>query len=413
MTGTSNTPPNPQANRGPLQSLRVLDIGTIIAAPLASTLLADFGADVLKVEIPGDGDGLRMLPPHKDNAPLWWKVTNRNKKAVTLDLRKPAGAELFKKMLPHFDVLVTNFRPGTLERWGLGPDVIQEIHPGITILRVSAFGQTGPYAQKPGFARVADAMSGFQSLNGDGDRAPLHTGYPVADTICGLYGALGILAALMELKNHPEDSRKGQVVDVSLVESMFRMLDFLAIGYDQLGSIPERSGNLSTYSSPSNVFATRDKKWVTVAASTQSMFVRLVNAVDRADLLDDPRFTCNIERLKHREELDAILAQWFVSHDAEQVCQRLEKFEVAAAPVLDIADIFNDPHYKAANMIVSVPDQELGEVRMQNVHPHFSRTPGAVTSTGPTVGEHNAEVYSQLLGLQPDEIRDLQEQQVI
>ena len=395
----------------PLSKLRVLDISTIIAGPLAATLLAEFGAYVLKIELPGHGDALRALPPHKHGLPLWWKAVNRNKQGMTLDLRKPAGKDIFERLLTQFDVLVENFRPGTLERWGLGPDVLHARHPGLTILRVSGFGQTGPYASRPGFARIGDAMSGFLSLCGEPDGPPMHCGYPLADTITGLFGALGVLIALLE--RHEHGDTRGQVIDVSLLESMFRMLDFLPIEYDQLGIVRRRSGNRNPYAAPGNVYRTRDKRWVSVAATTQSVFERLAAAMQRPDLASDPRYASNVERLANVEALDAEIARWIGERDQAEVCEILEHHEVAAAPVRSIDELFDDAHVRAAKMLVTVPDADLGEVRMQGVVPRLSRTPGRLDGTGPGLGEHTREILRERLGLDDASIAALASDGVI
>lgn len=403
--------PEPAERQGPLRNIRILDLATIIAGPLAAGLLADFGAEVLKVEMPGKGDGLRALRPHKDGVSLWAKVVNRNKQGITLDLRTPEGADLVKRLVADCDVLVENFRPGTMERWGLSPDVLWDANPKLTILRVSAFGQEGPYAEKPGFARVADAMSGFLSLCGPADDAPVHAGYPIADSVTGLFGALGILTALLERKENPD--APGQVVAVSLFESMFRILDFLAIEYDQLGEVRQRSGNRNPYAAPGNVYRARDGQWCTLAASTQSVFERLAGAIGRPDLVEDPRFTNNTDRLANHDALDAVIAEWFAGQDADDACALLDAAQVSAARVRTIDDLFADPQVQASGMLVRVADSELGTVRMQGVTPRFSRTPGAVHRSGPVLGADNEAVYRHLLGLSAVEIADLRAKSVI
>lgn len=397
--------------QGPLRNLRVLDIATIIAGPLSASLLADFGAEVLKVELPGKGDGLRALRPHKDGVSLWAKVVNRNKKGITLDLRTPEGADLVKRLVAECDVLVENYRPGTLERWGLGPDDLWAVNPKLTILRVSAFGQDGPYANKPGFARIADAMSGFLSLCGPADGAPMHVGYPIADSVTGLFGALGLLTALMERKENPD--APGQVVSVSLFESMFRILDFLAIEYDQLGEVRQRVGNRNPYAAPGNCYQSRDGKWCTLAASTQRVFERLAEAIDRPDLIGDERFATNPMRLRNADALDEILIAWFAERDADEACALLDAASVTVARVRSIEDLFTDPQVRANNMIIPVADSELGELRMQGVTPKLSRTPGSVRNAGPSLGMDNDEIYRERLGLSDEEITGLREKQVI
>lgn len=397
--------------QGPLRNIRILDLATIIAGPLAAGLLADFGAEVLKVEMPGKGDGLRALRPHKDGVSLWAKVVNRNKQGITLDMRTPEGVDLVKRLVADCDVLVENFRPGTMERWGLAPEVLWEANPKLTILRVSAFGQEGPYSEKPGFARVADAMSGFLSLCGPADGAPVHAGYPIADSVTGLFGALGILTALLERKENPD--APGQVVAVSLFESMFRILDFLAIEYDQLGEVRQRTGNRNPYAAPGNVYRTRDGQWCTLAASTQTVFERLARAIGRPDLIEDSRFAANTDRLANHDDLDAIIGEWFAAHDADDACALLDAAAVSAARVRTIDDLFADPQVRASGMLVRVADPELGELRMQGVTPRFSRTPGAVHRPGPVLGGDNDAVYRRFLGLSEVEIADLKAKSII
>ena len=281
---------------GPLKGLRIVDISTVVAGPFAAGLLGDYGAEIVKVEMPGVGDSLRALAPHKDGVPLWWKVTNRNKKGVTLDLRLPEGRDLFARLVADADVLVENFRPGTLDGWGITRAWLQGLNPRLTILRVTGFGQDGPYAGRPGFARIFEAMSGFTQICGEEDGRPLHLGYPISDAVAGLFGALGILAALHDLARNPE--RRGQEIDCSATEAMMRTLEFLAIEYDQLGAVRTRSGNRSQYAAPGNVYRTADDKWASIAASTQSIFVRLCAALDLKHLLEDPRFALNPARVK-------------------------------------------------------------------------------------------------------------------
>ena len=397
--------------QGPLAGLKVLDIATIIAGPLAASLLADFGAEVLKVELPGRGDAIRALRPHKDGISLWSKVVNRGKRGITLDLRRPEGADILKRLVREHDVLIENFRPGTLEAWGLGPDVLHEINPRLTILRVSAFGRAGPYAEKPGFARVADAMSGFLNLCGPEDGAPIHPGYPIADSVTGLFGAYGLLAALMELKDNPD--APGQVVTVSLFESMFRVLDFLAVEYDQLGEVRHRYGNRNPYAAPGNVYKSRDGKWITLAASAQSIFERLCHAIGKPDLIGDPKYADNVERLKHADDLDTIIAGWFAERDADDACRHMESFDVSAVRVRTIDELFEEEQIHANGMLVSVEDAELGTLRMQGVTPGLSRTPGAVSNAGNAVGDANDAVYRDMLGLSDKEMMALKDKGVI
>ncbi|MCD0504578.1 CaiB/BaiF CoA transferase family protein [Bordetella petrii] len=384
---------NPAQN-GPLAGVRILDVSTVVAGPWAATLLADLGAEVLKVEMPGRGDPLRDLAPHKEGVPLWWKVANRNKKGISLDLRTEDARDILARLLPDFDVLVENFRPGTLDRWGITRGWLHQHNPRLTILRLTGFGQTGPYRSKPGFARVFEAMSGLTHICGEPDGRPLHMGFPIADAVAGLFGALGIVSALYRDKVVP--GAQGQEIDCSLMESMFRVMDFLPIEYDQLGIVRGRQGNRSQYAAPGNVYLTRDGHWASIAASTQRIFERLCQALGLDHVLQDGRFATNPGRVQHREALDAILAEAIGGYTLSELGELLEANAVGFSPIYDIADIFADPHFAARQAIVSVPDGELGTVRMQAVVPRFSHTPGGVRHAGPALGQHNDEVLAAI-----------------
>lgn len=379
---------------GPLRGLRILDLATLLAGPLASTLLADLGAEVVKIELPDGRDALRALPPHKQGVPLWWKVSNRNKRGITLDVRKAQGRALFLRLLSEFDVLVENFRTGTMDGWDLGREALFAAKPTLTILRVTGFGQTGPDRQKPGFARVFEAMSGYTYLNGFPDGPPLNAGFPLADSVAGLFGALGIVAAAYRRLRHPD--APGEEIDLSATEAIFRTLDFLAIEYDQLGVVRERLGNMSAYSAPSNIYRTRDGKWVSMAVSSQSMFEHLCGAMERPELLRDARFADNPARVANRGALDLLVAAWIAARDLTQVVEILTRHEVTFSPVYSIRDVFEDPHFRARGMIETVVDRELGPVKMQCVVPRFATAPGSIHATGPELGQDNDEIYGAL-----------------
>ena len=395
----------------PLEGLRIVDLATVIAGPLSSALLADFGADVVKIELPNGGDGVRALPPFKNGVALWGKVTNRNKRGITLDIRTPEGLELLKQMLPKFDVLVENFRPGTLAKWGLPIEEIRRINPDLTVLRVSGFGQTGPRARDAGFARVAEAMSGLTTLCGESERTPLHLGYPIADGITGVFGAFSIMMALYRRLNDP--AARGEEIDLSLYESMHRILEFLVIEYDQLGAVRERSGNRSQYAVPSGVYRTDDNRWVSLACSTQSVFERMAEAMDRADLIDNARFRTNADRVTNADAIEEIVTAWFAANGFPNVSQLLSEKGVAFSLVFTAKDAFEDPHYAARENIVAVEDSELGTIRMQGIVPKLRDAPGAVRRAGPALGQHNAEVYEELLDLSADEISTLKEKGIV
>ncbi len=399
------------ANPMPLDGLRILDLATVIAGPLCSALLADFGADVVKIELPSGSDGIRSLPPFKDGVSLWGKVTNRNKRGITLDIRTPEGLALFKEMLPKFDVLVENFRPGTLDKWGLPIGELQRINPDLTVLRVSGFGQTGPRRRDAGFARVAEAMSGLTYLCGEADSTPLHLGYPVADGITGVFGAYAVMLALFRRLADP--AARGEEIDLSLYESMHRILEFLVIEYDQLGAVRERSGNRSQYAVPSGVYRTRDNRWVSLASSTQSVYERLARAMERPELIDDPRFRTNADRVANAEALEEIVTAWYAANDFPHVSKLLSEGGVAFSLVFTAQDAFEDPHFAARENIVPVEDSELGTVRMQGIVPKLRDAPGAVRRAGPALGEHNEEVYAELFGLTPERLAELRAKGVV
>jgi crotonobetainyl-CoA:carnitine CoA-transferase CaiB-like acyl-CoA transferase len=396
---------------GPLEGLKVLDIATIVAAPFAATLLADYGAEVLKIEMPGQGDGVRAFPPFKDGKPLWWKTVNRNKKFATLDLRKPEGVALFKRMLPHFDVLIENFRPGTLDRWGLSKEVLWQVQPRLVILRVTAFGQDGPYRDRPGFARIFEAMGGLTYITGEADGQPMHPGYPIGDSIGGLFGAVGVLAALWKRARDP--SAPGEEIDLALTEAVFRLLEVLPVEFDQLGDVRGRIGNGNAYSAPAAVYRTRDDRWVTLAGSTNALFAANCRAIGRPDLIEDPRFPNNARRVDHSAELNAIFAQWCGNHTLEEVLAAFAAEEGTLAPIYAIDQIASDPQSSAREMITRVPDRDFGSVAMANVVPRFAVDRTQLCNSAGDIGQDNHEIYQRWLGLSGREMELLAQQKVI
>lgn len=396
---------------GPLAGLKVLDIATIIAAPLAATLLADYGAEVVKIEMPGQGDGVRYFPPFKDGKPLWWKTANRNKKFASLDLRTPEGLALFKRLLPRFDVLIENFRPGTLDRWGLTREVLWELQPRLVILRATGFGQDGPYRDKPGFARIFEAMGGLTYITGEPDGEPMHPGYPIGDAIGGLFGAVGVLAALWKRARDP--GAPGEEIDLALTEATFRLLDVLPIEFDQLGVVRSRIGNGNGYSAPAAVYRTRDRRWVTLAGSTNALYAANCRAIGRPELVDDPRFANNAQRVQHAAELNAIFADWCAAHDLEQVLEAFDREQGTIAPIYSIDQIAADPQARAREVIKRVPDKDFGEVAMANIVPRFSIDKAELRHSAGDIGQDNAEIFGSWLGLSDDEISDLARKKVI
>lgn len=396
----------------PLEGLNVVDIAVLFAGPTISQNLGDFGAEVVKVEHPKLGDSLRSLGATKDGVPLWWKVTNRNKKCVTLDLSKPEGQTLLKELIADADVLTENFRPGTLEKWGLGWDVLHGVNPRLVMVRVSGFGQTGPYKDRPGFGTLAEAMSGFAHITGQPDGPPTLPGYGLADSMAGQFGTWAVMFALYE-RDHK--SGRGQMLDLSVMEPIFTTTGDQALAYDQLGVVQQRTGNrVPSIGAPRNVYRTRDDVWLALSANAPALAKRVFAAIGRPELNDDPRFADNRARIANIDEVDAIVGGWIAERDAAEVLATFDEYECACVPVYDIAGIFADPHVQARETITTVEDPELGPVRMQNVVPKFSRTPGRVRWPGPTdMGQHNREIYCGRLGLSEARLAELEAQGVI
>ncbi|MBI4280153.1 MAG: CoA transferase [Armatimonadetes bacterium] len=399
------------APTGPLRGLRVVDLSTIVSGGMATSLLADFGADVVKVEHPQGGDALRQWGPFAGQVSLWWKVASRNKRSVTLNLSHPEGQDLFRALVRHVDVVVENFRPGTLERWGLGYEHLETINPRLILLRVSGFGQTGPYRNRPGFGTVAEAMSGLVAITGFPDGPPVVPPFPMADEVAGTMGALAVLMAIYH--RDVAGGGRGQVIDVSLYEPLFRMLIPHVTQYDLLGLVAQRVGNYFPDAAPRNLYQTGDGRWVAISATSQRTFERLAAAIGHADLLDDPRFRDNPSRVANREALDSAIGEWMRARTQEEALRVLEEHGAVAGPVYDINQIVRDPHFAARGNIIDVEDGELGRMRMVGVIPHFSRTRGQVVHAGPPVGAHTAAVYQGWLGLSDGEMARLREAGVI
>ena len=397
--------------KGPLRGLKVIDAGNMIAGPLAATQLADYGADVVKIEQPGIGDSMRHWAPIKDGRSLWWKVIGRNKRLVTLKLSTPEGQELFKALVRDADIVVENYRPGTFERWGLGYDVLSSINPRLILVRVSGFGQTGPYAKRGGYGTIAEAFSGIPSFTGFPDGPPTLPGFPMADSVAATFSAM---AAMFAVYNRDQGgSGRGQEIDVSLYEPLFRLAEAQVIGFDQLSIVKARIGNRLAEDSPRNTYRTRDGRWVGISASSQKTFERLAHAMEKPELVADERYLDNASRCDNADPLDAEIAAWFAGRDFAEVEEVFARTDVVAGPVLDVRDIFADPHYAARGNIVAVPDDDFGRVRMQGVTPAFADTPGEVRHAGHALGADNHEVFVGELGLDERRFADLQRRGVI
>ena len=403
--------PTDASQEMPLHGMTVIDAGTTIAGPMAASLLGDFGAEVIKIELPGRGDPTREWAPKKDGLSLWWKVSGRNKKLITLNLGKPEGQALLKKLIVDADILIENFRTGTMERWNVGYQDLAAANPGIIMVRISGYGQDGPYSHRPGYGTIAEAMSGIPSFTGFPDKPPTLSAFPLADAVAGLFGALGAMFAVYH--RDVKGTGEGQIVDVSLYEPLFRLVESFVIAYDQLGKVKQRRGNRMEESSPRNAYETSDDAWVAVSASSQRTFERLAEAIGRPHLSDDSRFVDNPSRVENAAQLDAVLTEWFRKLRLEDVMEVLESHDVVAGPVYDIRRIFQDPHYEARESITRVEDPDLGPVRMQNVIPKLGKTPGRVKHAGLGLGEHNHEIYGDRLGLSLEEMERLKEDGVI
>ena len=380
-------------------------MATVVAAPFGAALCADAGADVVKLELPDGNDPLRGLAP----IGLYWKVLNRGKRGLSLDVRQPEGRQLFLQLIADFDVLVENFRPGTLDRWGLDWATLQAHNPRLSVLRLSGFGQTGPKAGQPGFARIFEAMSGLAHLTGEDGGNPLHINFPLGDSIAGLFAAFAIASLAAERARDPD--APGRDVDLSATEALLRVLEPLAAEHEMLGEIRGRSGARATYTAPSNIYATRDGQWITLVGSSDPIFKRLCAAMGEPALCEDPRFATNPQRMQHLDDIDGRIARWFAAHDYASLSQLLEQHSVPFSKIYSIADVVDDPHFQARGAIVRLPDAELGSVPAPAAVPRF----GAISyppRTGPATGEHNDEIYGAL-GLTPADLAALKAAHII
>ncbi|MGH7820393.1 MAG: CaiB/BaiF CoA transferase family protein [Candidatus Binatia bacterium] len=395
----------------PLSGLRILDVGTRIGAPFAATLLADFGAEVVKIELPGSGDFMRTIGPFEKGYSLFWAVEGRNKKSITLDLRKRAGQALFKRLVPLADAIVENFQPGTLESWGLGYELLEKLNPKIILTRATVYGQDGPYRDRPGLDRNGIAHGGLLYITGYPDRPPVRPGVIISDYVTGIFNALSILIALYE--RDVGGSGRGQWVDLALYESVFRLMEHTVAAYDRLGIVREREGNRLRNSAPLDNWETRDGETICIVAAGDALFPRLARVMGREDLLEDSRFRTLADRARHGDEINAIVAAWCRERTAAEIEELLVAAQVPVCRAYSIRDIFADPHYRSRKDIVEVEDPEIGTVKMQGVYPRLSRTPGAVRRGAPRLGEHNDEIYRGLLGLGDAEIERLRSEKVI
>ena len=438
MADPAGLPNGPLLQPGALEGIRILELGTLIAGPLATRIMADFGAEVIKVEPPGGGDPLRTWGTLTPHGSLWSLVQTRNKKTITLDLKNPRAREVVRRLASKCDVVIENFRPGKLEEWGLGYEDLKEANPDLIMVRVSGFGQTGPYRDRPGFGNIAESMGGIRYITGYPDRPPVRVGLSIGDAVAALYAVIGTLLALhrrdaaaaqgrgangqgREAKGQGREAKgqgrgaggQGQVVDVALTEAVFSLMESILPEYASFGVVRERLGNTLAVTAPSNIYRTGDGKWVAIGGNGPGIFRRLTAIIGQPELADDPRFKDNPSRVANVQELDEIISAWTGSHPMEELLKLLEEAEVPSGPVHSIADIVADPQFQSRGMIVEKEDPRVGKITMPGVVPVLSETPGQINWVGPNPGAFNQEIYSDLLGLSAEEIEALAREGVI
>jgi len=394
---------------GPLAGLRVVELGTLLAGPFCGQLLGDFGAEVIKVEPPGQGDPMRVWGREKSHGKsLWWPVVARNKKAITLDLRQPEGQALLKELAAKSDFLLENFRPGTLDKWGLGWPELSAINPRLIMIRVSGFGQTGPYSRQAGFGAIGEAMGGLRYVVGDPSTPPSRMGISIGDSLAATFACIGALSAL----HHRERTGRGQVVDSAIYEAVLNMMESLVTEYDKAGHVRERTGAILPNVAPSNVYRTRDGM-VLIAANQDTVFARLAEAMSDPALAQLPKYATHGARGEHQAELDQLVERWTQALSTREVLDLMDRHGVPAGLIYRAPDMLEDPHFKAREAIVTVPHPDFGELRMQNVAPKLSETPGSIRSPSPALGQHNDEVYLELRGLSSERYAELKAARVI
>jgi crotonobetainyl-CoA:carnitine CoA-transferase CaiB-like acyl-CoA transferase len=394
---------------GALGGVRVLDVATLFAGPFAARILGDHGAEVIKVEHPR-GDPARTHGHRKDGHGLWWKVLGRNKLAITLDLSKPRGQELLRGLVAKSDVLIENFRPGVMERWGLGWEALSAVNPRLVMLRVTGFGQLGPYASRPGFGTLAEAMSGFAHITGQPDGPPTLPPFGLADGIAGLAGATAVMMALYHRDLH---GAGGQMIDLAIIEPILHVLGAQPTVYDQLGVVQQRTGNRSANNAPRNTYRTRDGRWVAISTSADRVAERVMRLVGHPEVVEEPWFATGGERAAHAEELDRLVGDWVAERTQEEVIAAFTAAGAAVAPIYDVAQVLEDPQYQALASIVSVEDEDLGPIRMQNQLFRMAATPGRVKFPGRRLGQDNEVVYTRLLGLTRQDLAGLRQEEVV
>ena len=394
--------------RGPLSGITVLELGSLIAGPFCGKTLGDFGAEVIKIEPPEEGDPLRKWRRMRNGTSLWWHVQARNKKSVTCDLRRPEGQEIVRRLARRSQIMIENFRPGALEKWHLGWDVLSRENPKLVLVRISGYGQSGPYRSRPGFAAIAESMAGFRYITGFPDRPPARPNLSTGDTIAALHGVIGALMALHEVSR----TGKGQVVDVALYEAVFNCMESLLPEYDAQGYVRERSGSALPGIAPSNLYPCRDGAYVLIAGNADSLFRRLMTAIGRDDLRDDPALARNDGRAAQMQRIDEAIGAWTMERDLSQVLKIMEEAEVPAGRIYTAADIARDPHYAARGMIQHVLAGDGEPLKVPGIVPKLSATPGGIRTAAPRLGEHTAEVLAEL-GYSQSDVAELREKKIV
>lgn len=399
-----------QPKKRPLEGIRVIELGQLLAGPFTGTILAYFGAEVIKVEPPGDGDPIRGWRVVEDGTSLWWRSLGRNKKCITLDLKSDEGRGLVKQLLNTADVAIENFRPGTMEKWNLGPEDFKSSNPKLIYTRISGYGQTGPYAPKPGYASVCEGISGFRYLNGFPGQAPVRPNLSMGDTLAGLHAAMGILLAIIERQNSSDG--EGQVVDVALYESIFNIMEAVIPEFDGAGVIREASGTTITGIVPTNTYQCKDKKFVVIGGNGDSIFKRLMHAAGHPEMAEDPRMASNPGRVEHEPEIDKALADWCAANTAAEILSTLEEAKVPSGPIYNVEDMMGDPHFQARGLFEQV-EINGKPLKIPAITPKLTETPGKTDWPGPEVGSHNNEIMKDVLGLSEAELNDLKAKGIV
>ncbi|KSU80289.1 formyl-CoA transferase [Fictibacillus enclensis] len=381
-----------EIKEGPLKGLKVLELGSLIAGPFAGRLLADFGAEVIKVEPPEKGDPIRKWRMLHEDTSLWWYVQSRNKKSVSLDLRSTDGQEIIKGLVKEVDIIIENFKPGTLEKWNIGYEDLKELNPGLIMIRVSGYGQDGPYRNKPGFGSIGEAMGGIRYLTGYPDRPPTRVGISLGDSVSALYAVIGALMAVY----HRNNTGEGQYVDVALYEAVYSLMESAIPEYDQYGVIRERTGSTLPGITPSNTYMCKDGKYIVIGANGDGIFKRLMDAIGREDMRDQPQYATNFDRAQHADYLDKVIGGWTIQHELEDALKILDEHHIPAGSIYNVEDMFKDPHFNAREMICEMDVEGLGKLKVPGIVPKMSKTPGRINWAGPKLGEHTEEVLKKL-----------------